>query len=201
MSILIQLYSSKSIYMHIKCVYLLHLNKINLGKSRSIIYTCDLYRAKSIPCPCPSISICIYLYSYLALSAHVHLYCVHLQLSIYILIHLHQLSISTTHLYTSISIWLYISMHYTSIHIMWWILFICIYLLHEHNYVTSYIYFVSVYTIASARLKTLRDFKNGRMQLWSRIDRKNKNHWVRKTFAAFLTVESCIRINNWRWWR
>ena len=88
MSILIQLYSSKSIYMHIKCqcVYLLHLNKINLGKTRSIIYTCYLYRAISIPCLCPSISICIYLYSYLALSAHVHLYCLYFQLSIYIYI-------------------------------------------------------------------------------------------------------------------
>ena len=33
MCILIQLYSSSSIYMHIQYVYLLHLYKINLDKS------------------------------------------------------------------------------------------------------------------------------------------------------------------------
>lgn len=177
MSILIQLYSSKSIYMHIKCqcVYLLHLNKINLGKTRSIIYTCYLYRAISIPCLCPSISICIYLYSYLALSAHVHLYCLYFQLSIYTYSPPSAIYINDSSIY--IYFYLTISMHYTSIqvypyYVMDTIYLICICLLHEHNNVTSYIYFVSVYTIASAILKTFRDFKSGKMQLWSRIDRK-----------------------------
>ena len=116
MSILIQLYSSKSIYMHIKYVYLLHLNKINLGKSRSIIYTYCLYRAISIPCLCPSISICIYFYSHLALSAHVHVYCVYLQLSIYTYSPPSAIYINDSSIY--IYFYLTISMHYTSIHIM-----------------------------------------------------------------------------------